>query len=69
MEHREDVIRALLDIPDKGTFAGLRDYVFMLVMLETGIRPMELLQIRLNDIDFVNQQITVRGSELEEAAK
>jgi site-specific recombinase XerD len=60
VEHSQDAIRALLDIPDKGTFAGLRDYVFILVMLDTGIRPNELLQVRLTDIDFANQQILVR---------
>lgn len=60
VHHDEKVIKAFLDIPDKTTFAGLRDYTIVLIILDCGIRPNELLQIRLNDIDFLNQQITVR---------
>lgn len=60
VEHSEEVIKALLSIPDRGTFAGLRDYVFMLVILDNGIRPNELLQILIEDIDFANQRLIVR---------
>ena len=60
VEHSESVIKALLDLPDKGTFAGLRDYTFMLTILDTGIRPNELLQIKIKDMDFLNQQLIVR---------
>lgn len=60
VQHDEKTIRALLEIPDQSTFSGLRDYTIMLVMLDTGIRPNELLQIKLEDIDFMNAQITIQ---------
>jgi site-specific recombinase XerD len=60
IQYDEKVIKALLSMPDTSTFAGLRDYVFMLVMLDVGIRPNELLQITLRDIDFMNSQMIVR---------
>jgi site-specific recombinase XerD len=60
VDHDEKTIRALLAIPDKKTFAGLRDYTIILTILDTGIRPNELLQIGIKDIDFINSQITVR---------
>lgn len=60
VQHDESVIKALLSLPDVTTFAGLRDYTFMLTMLDTGIRPNELLQIKIDDVDFSNNQLTVR---------
>jgi site-specific recombinase XerD len=60
IQHDEEAIRVLLKVPDRNTFPGLRDYTLMLVMLDTGIRPNELLQIRLEDLDLANSQIIVR---------
>ena len=60
VQHEESTIRAFLDLPDKTTFAGLRDYVLMLTILDTGIRPNELLQITITDLDFVNKQMHIR---------
>lgn len=60
VQHDEQTIRTFLDMPDQSTFSGLRDYTIMLAMLDTGIRPNELLQIRLEDIDFLNTQMIIR---------
>ncbi len=60
VEHSEKVIKTLLTLPDCSTFAGLRNYTFMLTMLDTGIRPNELLQITLNDINLEECQLFVR---------
>ncbi|SDF06501.1 Tyrosine recombinase XerC [Sporomusa acidovorans DSM 3132] len=60
VEHSQETIEDLLSIPDKSLFVGLRDYTAMLVMLDNGIRPNELLQITIDDIDFSNSQIIVR---------
>ena len=60
VEHSVEVIKALIDSPDKSTFAGLRDYTFILTMLDNGIRPNELLQLQLLDIDFINKQMIIR---------
>ena len=43
-------VKALLKSFDKTTFAGLRNYIITLVMLDTGIRTSELR--RLKDCDF-----------------
>ena len=43
--------RDLLDLPDKNSIVGYRDYTFMLFMLDTGIRPHEALQIKTTDME------------------
>ena len=50
VDHDVQTIRELLKQPDRTTFSGLRDYVFMLLTLDTGIRPFEALQLRANDV-------------------
>ncbi|SFE11744.1 hypothetical protein SAMN04487969_101144 [Paenibacillus algorifonticola] len=37
----EKVLIDLLQLPDQTTYAGLRDYVLLLIFLDTGIRPKE----------------------------
>jgi integrase len=49
-----------LDILDRTSFVGLRSYTLILVMLDTDIKPNELLQITIRDIDFSNAQMIVR---------
>ena len=60
VDHSDKLIKSLLSLPDCSTFAGLRNYTFMLTMLDTGIRPNELLQIRIGDINLEECQIIVR---------
>ena len=60
IHHDEKVIKAFISLPDKENFAGLRDYMIIISILDTGIRPNELLQIRIKDIDFLNAQINIR---------
>ena len=43
--------RKLLAACDRRTFAGLRDYAMLVVVLDTGMRRKEAAQIRLEDID------------------
>lgn len=43
-------LERLLKQPNLRTFTGLRDYVLMLLLLETGIRVNELIGIALGDI-------------------
>ncbi|WP_312560643.1 tyrosine-type recombinase/integrase [Anaerospora sp.] len=56
----DDVIRELIDLPDKSTFRGLRDYALILTLLDCGIRPNEAVQLNKKDINFLNSQIIVR---------
>jgi len=54
-------IRELLQQPDLETFVGFRDYVIMIVLLETGIRLRELTDIDIHDIRWQDSQILIRG--------
>jgi site-specific recombinase XerD len=61
----EAVLTRLLELPDKSTFVGLRDYALLLLTLDTGIRPSEALQLLVGDCNLRSLEITVRA----EAAK
>lgn len=54
------IIDALLKLMDLRTYVGLRDYVIMIMFLDTGIRPNELLHLERRDIKFRSQEIKVR---------
>lgn len=56
----DDVIRQLIELPDKSTFAGTRDYALLLTLLDCGIRPNEAVQLRIKDVNFLNSQVIVR---------
>lgn len=43
-------IDALLQSPDRSTWTGLRDYVLLLVALQTGLRVSELTGLRRSDV-------------------
>ena len=60
VDHSDKAIKTLLSLPDCSTFAGLRNYTFMLTMLDTGIRPNELVQIKMTDINLEECQLIVR---------
>jgi site-specific recombinase XerD len=50
IDHEIKDILALLKKPNKTTFTGLRDYAFMILALDTGIRPYEAFQLRPSNI-------------------
>lgn len=60
VQHSEEVIRKLLDAPNKTTWAGIRDYTAMVLFLDTGIRPNELVQVKISDFDFANGYLYLR---------
>ena len=43
-------VKEFINAIDKSTFAGLRDYTMCLFILDTGIRPSEVVQLRKEDI-------------------
>jgi len=48
----EDETSALLDAPDRNTFAGRRDYALILVGIQTGLRVSELTGLCCHDVIF-----------------
>lgn len=56
----DDEAVRLLRQPDRGTFAGLRDYVMLLLLLDTGMRLGECLGIELPDLDLEHRAIRLR---------
>ena len=57
----EAELEALLGEPNTQTFLGLRDYAFMLMLLDTGIRLSEALGLRVHDIDIDGCTLKVLG--------
>ena len=57
----ESELEALLAQPDLRCFLGLRDHVFMLFLLDTGIRLSEALGLRLHDLDLHSSTMRVLG--------
>ena len=55
-----DTIKSFLKIPNQRTFTGLRDYILMILMLDTGIRPQEALRLKVNDIGLNEKTVYVR---------
>lgn len=55
-----EAIKKLLAAPDKKTYAGLRDYCFMLVQMDTGARPGELFQVKVQDLNLEAREIRIR---------
>ncbi|HEU4964222.1 MAG TPA: tyrosine-type recombinase/integrase [Bacilli bacterium] len=56
----KEQVKALLAAPNKRMYPGYRDYVMMLVLLDTGLRIGEMTSLKVSDVDFVLRQITVR---------
>lgn len=45
-------IAALLEAPDRTTWAGRRDHVLLLLAIQTGLRASELVNLRCGDVVF-----------------
>jgi site-specific recombinase XerD len=56
----DETLKKLLKLPDRTTFAGLRDYALMCLFLDTGIRPGEASQLLKEDINFESLEIYIR---------
>lgn len=55
-------LKKLLNAPDMRTFTGQRDYTFMLLIIETGLRLNETAGILLEDVKLSEGQIFVRNT-------
>jgi len=56
-----DQVRLLLAQPKTKTFCGFRNWVMMLLMLDTGLRLGEVLGLRRDRIDWQASRLTVLG--------
>ena len=54
-------IDMIFNIPDINTPLGQRDRLILEVLYGTGIRVSELVNIRIDDIDFSNKEIRITG--------
>lgn len=54
-------VKQMLGACDTSTYAGLRDYTVMLLMLDCGIRVGEAVEVLIDDIDLKQGFVTVRG--------
>jgi integrase len=54
-----DTITALLDLPDRATWTGKRDYALMLFSVDTATRPGEALQLQPADFDLPRAEVTI----------
>lgn len=53
-------LQQLLNAPDRRTFTGLRDYTFMLLLLDTGLRLSEAAAIEVKDVKLAEGLLFVR---------
>jgi integrase/recombinase XerD len=56
-----DQLRDILRQPNQESFTGFRDYTIMLLMVETGVRVRELVEIGTKDIMWEDSQIRING--------
>ena len=54
-----DTIKALLDLPDRTTWVGERDYCMILFQIDTGTRPGEMLRLQPADFDLARAEATI----------
>jgi site-specific recombinase XerD len=54
-----DVIERLLSLPDKKTYAGLRNYTCLLYSLDNGTRPSESLSLKISDFNLSELLVTI----------
>jgi integrase len=55
----ENVLTDLLKLPDKSTYAGLRDYALLRLSLDTGIRPKEAFSLMECDYNYRAYEVVV----------
>lgn len=57
----DEEMKEILRQPNQRDYVGFRDYVAMILLLDSGIRANELLSLRLADIDLQTRFITLGG--------
>jgi integrase/recombinase XerD len=57
----ETQVKALLQQPERDYFVGLRDFCFLLLLLDTGLRLSEGLGLKAADLDLEEMSVKVLG--------
>jgi site-specific recombinase XerD len=52
-------LKRLIELPNKHTFTGLRDYTLILLTLDSGIRPKEAFSLLVEDFNAQRQEVVV----------
>ncbi|BAF59572.1 MAG: site-specific integrase [Pelotomaculum sp.] len=55
----EDTLKNLLALPDRRTYAGIRDYALILLQVDTGIRPGEALNLKPSDFNIPQLEVVI----------
>lgn len=55
----EEELKRLLQAPNQQYFAQFRDYVLMMLIVDTGLRINEICSLEKSEIDFINKRITL----------
>lgn len=63
----KEQICALLNLPDRKTPTGKKDYAILLLLASTGMRAGEIAKIQLTDIDWHSKTISVNNRKNERA--
>ncbi|XID95789.1 tyrosine-type recombinase/integrase [Paenibacillaceae bacterium WGS1546] len=58
----DDEVKAILAQPNQRDFVGFRDYVAIVLLLDSGMRISDMLSRRIPDIDFQTRFISAPGS-------
>ncbi len=58
----EDEVRLLLEQPNQKLYAQYRDYIIMVLMIDTGMRISEICSLEIGDIDFKSRYINLPAS-------
>lgn len=54
-----DEIDKLLDCPDRNTAVGKRDYAMMMLAIQTGLRAVDIVHLKRQDIDWRSNEIRI----------
>jgi len=56
----KDELKFLMSLPNKDDLIGMRDYAIIKLLYSTSMRPIEVFNLKMDDIDFKRNQIIVR---------
>jgi integrase/recombinase XerC len=62
---RSEILK-ILQLPDKKSVEGLRNYVILELFYATGVRVSELIELRIRDVQFSQGTIRVKGKRAKE---